>query len=435
MPPEDSHPPRSRRSRSRPRKRSRQLTDLRALNRPASEPIPRLQLVKDPKNSRKPKRKTRAASQLPPRPSNRSRQMPPPAIATPRFQHQTLWRLFLWLVRGVIGSVGAAVIAGTVLSLVGGQPYVETPTDAILASSVGESLEAMTQLPLTAEITPLQEKIVAIAQEAAPLEPSIFALDLDTGAYLNYLGGNPMPAASTIKLPILVAFFQDVDAGKVDLKEKLVMEPEMIAGGSGNMQYSKPGTEYTALETAKRMITISDNTATNMLIKRLGGPNLLNQRFATWGLNATAIHERLPDLTGKNQTSAVDLTHLLVQVNQGELVSLPARDQMLGMMRAVQNKALLPKGLDNKATIAHKTGDIKSMLGDVGIVDTPTGRRYAVVVMVNRPDNDLAARGLIQNLSRHIYQYFQQPMPLLPQTPQLADPNAPAVKVEANTQP
>lgn len=343
-----------------------------------------------------------------------------------------LWR---WLARGLIGAVGVSVIMGTVLELLGGSQYVSHPPETDLAAAqVSDSLEAMTQLPLGEEMTPLQGQIEAIAQKAAPLDPSIFVLDLDTGAYLNYRGGNPVPAASTIKLPILVAFFQDVDAGKIDLQEQLVMEPETIAGGSGNMQYSKPGTQYSALETATRMITISDNTATNMLIKRLGGSNLLNQRFGTWGLNATAIHERLPDLTGQNQTSAVDLAHLLVQVNQGELVSLPARDQMLEIMRQVKNRSLLPKGLDSKATIAHKTGNIKPMLADVGIVETPTGKRYAIVVMVRRPDNDAAAKGLIPNLSRQVYQYFQQPAPAPAPTPE-AIADEPPPKVEANADP
>lgn len=341
--------------------------------------------------------------------------------------------LLRWLVRGVIGAVGSTVILGTVLNVLGGSQYVENPPEIPVVAQVSDSLEAMTQLPLGTELLVLKEQMIAIAQKSSSLDPHIFVLDLDTGAYLNYRGGNPVPAASTITLPILVAFFQHVDAGKIDPKEMLVADAETIAGTQ-----SKAGTQYSALETATRMITLDDHTATNMLIKRLGGANLLNQRFGTWGLNATAIHERLPDLTGQNQTSAVDLAALLVQVNQGELVSLPARDQLLAMLRGVKNKGLLPKGIDSKATIAHKPGDIQAMLADVGVVDTPTGKRYTIVVMVNQPTDNLAARGLIQTVSRQVYQHFQQPLPTAPPAapaPEgvIADEGPP--KVEANTQP
>ncbi|MGB0560975.1 MAG: serine hydrolase [Spirulinaceae cyanobacterium] len=461
MPPEDSHQPRRRQRPHRPppklgqprwgqrpkgerksspgKKRPGQERAIARVNTQAKTRTPHLRLLPAAESSPPERRSARNPAAERGQPlvyQPRGQLSAPPARAAqaqpfPRRSQPQLWR---WLVRGGIGLVGVTVILGTGVDLLGGSQYVGLPPETNVADQVSDSLEAMTQLPLGEEMTPLQGEIEAIAQDAAPLDPSIFVLDLDTGAYLNYRGGNPVPAASTIKLPILVAFFQDMDAGKINPQEMLVMEPETIAGGSGNMQYSKPGTQYSAIETATRMITISDNTATNMLIKRLGGANLLNQRFGTWGLNATAIHERLPDLTGQNQTSAVDLAHLLVQVNQGELVSLPARDQMLAIMRQVKNRSLLPKGLDSKATIAHKTGNIKPMLADVGVVDTPTGQRYAIVVMVQRPDNDAAARGLIPDLSRQVYQYFQQPPPTPSPTPE-AIADEPPPKVEASTDP
>ena len=77
------------------------------------------------------------------------------------------------------------------------------------------------------------------------------------------------------------------------------------------MQFQDPGKQFTALETATKMITISDNTATNMLIERLGGAEALNQRFREWGLTQTAIRNVLPDLEGTNTTSAKDLAYLL----------------------------------------------------------------------------------------------------------------------------
>jgi beta-lactamase class A len=209
-------------------------------------------------------------------------------------------------------------------------------------------------------------------------------------------------------VPILVAFFQDVDAGKIRLDEKLTMKKELIAQGSGDMQYLSPGTQFTALETATKMITISDNTATNMLIQKMGGLQALNNRFKSWGLSATVLRNVLPDLQGTNTTSPKELASLMVRVSQGELVTLRSRDRLLDIMRRTVNNSQLPQGLGEGATIAHKTGDIGSLIGDVGLVDMPNGKRYAAAVLVKRGFNDDRAYDLIQKISRVIYQHLNQ---------------------------
>jgi beta-lactamase class A len=179
----------------------------------------------------------------------------------------------------------------------------------------------------------------------------------------------------------------------------------------------------TALETVTKMIVISDNTATNMIIQRLGGQAIVNQRFQSWGLTQTHLKNPLPDLAGTNQTSARDLVRVLFKVNQGEILSLKSRDRLLGIMEATKTKSLLPQGLEAGAIIAHKTGDIGTVLGDAGIVDMPTGKRYIGAVLATRPYNDLAARTLIQEISRTVYQHFKGTTPApKPQTAKAAQP-------------
>ncbi|NET52140.1 MAG: serine hydrolase, partial [Merismopedia sp. SIO2A8] len=182
-----------------------------------------------------------------------------------------------------------------------------------------------------------------------------------------------------------------------------------IATGSGDMQYQQPGTQYTALEVITKMIAISDNTASNMIIARLGGAEALNQQFRSWGLATTAIRNLLPDLEGTNTTSPREIARLMSIVNQGQLLSLRSRDRLLDIMRQTQNDSLLPQGLGNGATIAHKTGNIGSVLADVGIVDMPTGKRYLIAVMVKRPHDDASAQKLIRDISRTAYDYFNEP--------------------------
>ncbi|WP_217650592.1 serine hydrolase [Spirulina major] len=350
---------------------------------------------------------------------------PPPAIAprrsspprrpapTPQGPLQTL---AVWVSRGAIALVGTGVVLGTLSATLG---FHESPSTATPPPSPADTVPP---LQLGQELTGLKGTLDAIAAQQPDLQTSVFVVDLDTGDFVNLNGTATMAAASTIKLPILIAVFQEVDRGLVDLSEPLVMTTEMMASGSGTMQYETPGTTYSLEATAEKMITISDNTATNMLIQRLGSAPLLNERFRDWGLKQTSIQNLLPDLTGTNETSPLDLVTLLAMVHDGKLVSLRSRDQLIRIMQQVENRDLLPQGLDEQAVIAHKTGDIGSMLGDVGIVDTPMGKRYAIAALVGRPHNDDRARILIQDLSRATYQHFLNPPPANP-TPPNRPPN------------
>lgn len=232
-------------------------------------------------------------------------------------------------------------------------------------------------------------------------------MDLDTKGFVSLNGKEIIAAASTIKLPVLVAFFQDVDRGQIQLEEQLIMTKDVIAGGSGGMQYQKPNTKFSALKTAEQMMIISDNTATNMLIQRLGGMEKVNQRFIKMGLTSTRLRNPLPDLTGTNTTTTEDLGNLLVKINRGDLISLRSRDRMLYIMRQTITDTLLPEGLESGAIIAHKTGDIKPVLGDVGMIDMPSGKRYIASMLVKRPDNDPKAKEFIQKASGITYQYLK----------------------------
>lgn len=321
--------------------------------------------------------------------------------------------------RLLILGVGIGVIAGTLLSMfdpasrysgaVSDTSSSQPQQEAVQEASAVAAATAAPALQLTAELTDLKMQLQALAAQNPDLAAGAFFADLDTGAYMDLNGSQGVAAASTIKVPVLIAFFQDVDAGKISLEEPLTLREEDIAEGSGDMQYDNPGRSYTALETATKMIAISDNTATNMLIERLGGAEALNQRFASWGLTETAIRNKLPDLEGTNTTSPKDLGNLMAQVSQGELVSLRSRDRLLGIMQRTVNNSLLPQGLGEGAAIAHKTGDIGSVLADAGIVDLPTGKRYIAAVMVKRPHNDPRAEELIRQFSSKVYQYFSNP--------------------------
>ncbi|PPS40906.1 serine hydrolase [Chroococcidiopsis sp. TS-821] len=325
---------------------------------------------------------------------------------------RNLTKPLLYASRIVILGVGVAAIAGTVLSALDPTNRIkaEDPQSSVAQEEVKEvAFVPGSALQMTQEMSSLKTTVEQLAAKQKNLLPGVFFLDLDTGAYLEINGNSTFASASTIKVPILVAFFQDVDAGKIRLDERLTLKKELVGGGSGDMQYKPLGTQFTALETATKMITISDNTATNLLIERMGGAAALNQRFLSWGLPATQIRNLLPDLEGTNTTSPRDLAHLMALVDDGKLMSLRSRDRLLDIMRRTVTNTLLPRGLGEGARIAHKTGDIGSLVGDVGLVDMPNGKRYIAVAMVKRPHNDGRAQELIRQISRAAYQELSKP--------------------------
>ncbi|NJL19975.1 MAG: serine hydrolase [Leptolyngbyaceae cyanobacterium SM1_3_5] len=264
-------------------------------------------------------------------------------------------------------------------------------------------------LPTGQPMTALQNSVQSLTSGYTGLTPGVFVLDIETGNYLDLNGSSLFASASMIKVPILIALLQDVDAGKIRLDESLTMKQVDVATGSGDMQYQEVGSRYSVLETATKMIAISDNTATNMLIARLGGIELLNQRFRQWGLTNTALQNILPDLTGTNTTTPKEMAELLARVSQGDLLSMQARDRLFAIMLQTETDTLLPTGIGEGATIAHKTGDIGSMVGDVGLIDTPQGKRYIMTTMVQRPRNDPRAQELIRQISKATYEFITKP--------------------------
>lgn len=349
---------------------------------------------------------------------------PKPRRSAQKRSPNLLISLILFTLRVGIMGVGVGVIAGTTLAFFKPTNFLAAYFKSDQVSPTPEAKSAPLQaqanppknshIATNKELTALKTKLQKIDDKYPNINPQAWFIDLDNGAYVSLKGTAPIPAASTIKIPVLVAFFEEVDAGKIHLDQMLTMDKEVIVSGSGNMQYMPVGKKFTALEVATKMIVISDNTATEMLIRELGGKEVLNKKFKKWGMNHTVINNLLPDLEGTNKTSSEDLSKLLARVERGDLISPRSRDRLLAIMEKTRTRTLLPQGLEKQANIAHKTGDIGTVIGDAGIIDMPTGKRYIGAVFAERAYDNPAGRALIQEFSRTVYQHFKyyQPRPL-----------------------
>jgi beta-lactamase class A len=235
------------------------------------------------------------------------------------------------------------------------------------------------------------------------LHMGAFAIEPKSGRYVSVDGDKSFAAASMIKVPVLVKLLKAMDAGEVSLDETLVLRSDLVGGGSGYLQWRPVGTKVSMKEAMETMIIFSDNTATNLIIDRLGGKDVCNRDFAFWGLKNTYISNWLPDLEGTNKTSPFDLVQILARVDKGEILSTANRTRMLSIMERTRIKTLLPVGLPPGAKISHKTGDIGSLVGDCGIITSPDGHRFIACVQVARPHNDRRANELIRQVAKILY--------------------------------
>ncbi len=337
----------------------------------------------------------------------------------PRRARVPRWQRILG--RLVILGLGGSVLLGGLTSLWQGAD----PTPAVtLPDGVGvpspDPLSLLPPLDLKHPQVSLQAELAAL-NPSPRLTVSALFLDVDTGEYAQLDPEAVFPAASTIKVPILVALLEAVDQQRVAWTEGLTLTSALLAGEAGILKGRPLGSQISVLEAATLMSVISDNTGTNLIIDRLGGIPAVNERFQAWGLRHTQLNALLPDLAGTNTTSVTDMVRLLYGIEQGKLLSRRSRDHFWTILFRTRVQTLLTPGLGEGSRIYHKTGDIGSMVGDVGMIDMANGRRYLAAVLVKRDHNNRQANELIRQMSRLVYQYWDRPVSLPSQDP--SDPS------------
>jgi len=326
------------------------------------------------------------------------------------------------VLRLLVMGIGLGVIAGTVLKLLAPRLASDTINGPRALPATASLLQPLPQgLPLgrfepRLELTGLSQAWARLAAVDKDLKASGFVLVLDDGRFAQLRSTDPMPAASSIKTPVLLASMEDLDQGLLRWNEPLTMTKEVVGGGAGWMGGSPLGTRFPVHEAAAEMIRVSDNTATNLLIKRLGGKAKLNARFRSLGLPATKVNNWLPDLGGTNTTSSRDLARTIALVETGERLSPRARDLFREVMGRTVTRTLIPAGVlrgvtgsstyppDSELrakgiTVLNKTGDIGIAYADGALIQLPNGQRAVAAFMVKGPFNDPRSTELIRSMA------------------------------------
>ncbi len=181
-----------------------------------------------------------------------------------------------------------------------------------------------------------------------------------------------VPSASVIKIPILLSLLDSKDKKQVKLNEKYKLQPNDIVGGSGDIQFENPFKSLTYLFLAQKMIGVSDNTATNIIIEKLGMQQI-QQNIDDWQLKDTHLNRKMMDFeaikVGKqNFCTAEDINSLLIKLLNKELLSIKSGKQAIEILLNCEDKTTIPRNIPKNIPIAHKTGTLDYVRGDAGII-------------------------------------------------------------------
>jgi beta-lactamase class A len=246
----------------------------------------------------------------------------------------------------------------------------------------------------------------------------LFVKDLKTGEILSIRGSEQFPSASVIKVPILVELFQQVERGPLKLDDPIIMLAADQRPGAGVLQFLSTPHTLTLGDAAMLMIILSDNSATNLIIDKIGIRNV-NARMDSLGLRQTRLHAKvfLGSATtidtaatrrwGFGVTTPEEMGTLFERLYKGAAVSDTASKQMLGMLRRNFDYEEIPRLLPAGVTVAHKTGKLDASRSDCGVVYSP-GRDYVLCIFTKDNQDrswrfDTEARGTIAELARLVH--------------------------------
>ena len=310
------------------------------------------------------------------------------------------------------------------------------------------SLAGAHALPASSAVQPasLSQQLEAIA--AVPTgRVGIAAIDLATGREVAVRGSESFPMASVVKIAVAAAYLAEVDAGRRSLAKSITLDESIRSGSDGiGKLMPHPGVTLSAANLIELMLTVSDNTATDMLIANLGGtravqrwlnrnrvaglridreiarlvldnlglPMLPGKTAAQtlWASDRLTIEARAVavasfDFDSRDTASPLAIARFLARLDKGEMLKPASRTFLLDTMARCRTGAdRIPAGLPAGTPVAHKTGTLAGTSNDVGIVTLPDKRRIAIAVFTRGIAEGPARAKIIADATRVLFNQF-----------------------------
>ena len=245
--------------------------------------------------------------------------------------------------------------------------------------------------------------VQALARQAGEgVEVGVAARLVGTDRAWDLGGDRRFPAASTIKLAILVAFFRTVEEGRLDPIEPRMVDSGATVPGSGVLTWMSSGLALPLADLAYLMVAVSDNTAANLLLDAVGFAGV-RQTIADLGMTATELNRRFlgrapapgePD----NVTSAADLVTLLTAIAVDTAAGPAGCARMRALLALQQDRDRLARRLPPGVAFAGKSGSLPGLAHDAGLLTTPAGS-LAIAVLTRGYADPYAAHETIGRIA------------------------------------
>ena len=250
---------------------------------------------------------------------------------------------------------------------------------------------------------------------------SVYYKSLKSGELVTIAPDSSFHAASTMKVPVMIEFFRQVERGGLTEQQPVLLvnqfssivdgSPFTVASidDSDSTMYLRVGSRVPARELVERMIVRSSNLATNAVIALIGAAHADSTAHRLGARNIRVLRG-VED--GKafqkglnNTTTARDLGVLLESIERRQAASARSCGEMLGILSRQEFNDEIPAGLPPGTRVAHKTGQISGVLHDAAVVYPPATSAYVLVVLTRNVPDERVARTLIADLSRLVYEH------------------------------
>lgn len=241
-------------------------------------------------------------------------------------------------------------------------------------------------------------------------ETGIVLKDFETGRVWKKNPSGKFRSASLIKVPIAAAVMEKLGEGGISLDDSLKVSKKNRVSGSGTLRWENNGTQIPLGTVLFKMITESDNTATKMIVDRMGF-DTITASLEHLGLNNTNVCPNISNMTSRkisddSFTTPQDIAGLFEKIYKGGLVGREHSDYLLGILKQTKSRNRLRAGLPEGWQLGHKTGLLRKACHDAGIVFSPRGD-YLLVVMTGDVPNYRKAKSFISSVGKITYKYYQ----------------------------
>lgn len=226
----------------------------------------------------------------------------------------------------------------------------------------------------------------------------IYAKNLDTGKDFAFRADEQTRTASTIKLAIMATVFNQVAQGKINWTDEFVLTKQNKQGGSGVLSEFSDNTKIDLKTAVNLMIVVSDNTATNLILDKIGADSvnefmdslgfkkIRSLRKINGGGDAKINSDARMKLFGIGASSPREMVRLLEMMERGEIVSKEASAEMINILKRQQYKDGIGRALPDTIASASKSGALDRLRNDVGIIYTRQGRIAMAIAIDDMPE-------------------------------------------------